>query len=366
MIYTKPHYQIALTQLFGFGPIKSKQLLNSVENEEEVFKLSLKDLSEKTGIPIAVLKKMNREDALLKAESIIINIQKNNIDFVFYTQPDYPRRLKQCEDAPLILYSKGKTDLNNTRFVAIVGTRDASDYGKRICSELIQQFSGSNIVVVSGMAYGIDIAIHRLCLHYGVKTIGVMAHGLEIIYPYLHRSTAQKMEENGGLLLSEYPPETKPDRENFPMRNRIVAGMCDATIVVESKLKGGSLITADLANDYSRDVFAYPGNVFDENSAGCNLLIATNKAHLIQNGTDFITKMGWDLSVKNPVQRSVFPSLSAAEQKIVSLLEKTGQMNVDSLAMELNFPSSKLSVLLFQLEMNGVLKSVPGNRCQLV
>ena len=365
MIYTKPHYQIALTQLFGFGPIKTKQLLQSVENEEEIIKLTLKDLSERSGISVALLKKMKREEALLKSDSILINIQKNNIDFIFYTQPDYPRRLKQCEDAPLILYSKGTVDLNNTRFVAIVGTRDASDYGKRICSELIQQFSGSNIVVVSGMAYGIDIAIHQLCLQYGVKTIGVMAHGLEIVYPYLHRSTAKKMLDNGGLL-SEYPPETKPDRENFPMRNRIVAGMCDATIVVESKVKGGSLITADLANDYSRDVFAYPGSVFDENSAGCNMLIAANKAHLIQNGKEFLTKMGWDLSVKNPVQRSVFPSLSADEQKIVALLEKTGQMNIDSVGMELDFPSSKLSVLLFQLEMNGIITSAPGNRCHLI
>lgn len=365
MIYTKPHYQIALTQLFGFGPIKTKQLLSSVEKEDEIFKLPLKSLSEKTGISIAVLKKMNREEALLKSESILVNIRKNNIDFTFYTQPDYPRRLKQCDDAPLILYSKGEMDLNNMRFVAIVGTRDASDYGKRICSELIQQFSGSDIVVVSGMAYGIDIAIHQLCLQHGVKTIGVMAHGLEIIYPQLHRSIAKKMLDNGGLI-SEYPPNTNPDRENFPMRNRIVAGMCDATIVVESKIRGGSLITADLANDYNRDVFAYPGNVFDENSAGCNQLIATNKAHLIQSGKDFLTKMGWDLSVKNPVQRSVFPSLSDDEQKILSILEKTGQMNIDSLAMELNLPSSKISVLLFQLEMNGVLKSVPGNRCQLV
>jgi DNA processing protein len=365
LIYTKPHYQIALTQLCGFGPIKTKQLLQSVGSEEDVFNLSLKSLSEVTGASVTTLRKMNREEALLKAEKIFIKTQQNNIDFTFYTHPEYPRRLKQCEDAPLVLYSKGKMELNNTRFVAIVGTRDASDYGKRICSELIQQFAGTDIIVVSGMAYGIDITIHQLCLQHGVKTIGVMAHGLEIIYPHLHRSTAKKMVESGGLL-SEYPPETKPDRENFPMRNRIVAGMCDATIVVESKIKGGSLITADLANDYNRDVFAYPGNVFDENSAGCNLLIATNKAHLIQNGTDFLTKMGWDLSVKNPVQRSVFPSLTSDEQTIVSFLEKTGQMNVDSLAMELKFPSSKMSVLLFQLEMNGIIASIPGNRCQLV
>lgn len=365
MIYNKPHYQIALTQLFGFGPIRTKQLLQSVENEEVIFNTPLKKLSQNTGISHDLLKKMNREEALVKAKKIFDDIQKNQIDYIFYTDPEYPRRLKQCEDAPLVLYMKGKMDFNNSRFVAVVGTRDASEYGKRICKELVQQFIGTNIIVVSGMAYGIDITTHQLCLQYEVGTIGVMAHGLEIVYPQMHRSTAGKMLVNGGLI-SEYPPYTKPDRENFPMRNRIVAGMCDATIVVESKLKGGSLITADLANDYNRDVFAYPGNIFDENSEGCNLLIANNKAHLIRNGEDFLKKMGWDLTVKNPVQRSIFPDLSDEEKEIVQLLQQTGQMNVDTLALQLEMPSSKLSVLLFQLEMNGLVTSVPGNRCQLV
>lgn len=365
MNYTKPHYQIALTELCGFGPIKTKQLLQSVEKEEDVFCFPLRNLAQKTGVSIGLLSKMNREEALRRSEKIIDNLKRNQIDFIFYTDSEYPRRLKQCDDAPLVLYFKGKMDMNNTRFVAVVGTRDASDYGKRICSELIQQFAGTNIVVVSGMAYGIDIIVHQLCLQYGVETIGVMAHGLEIVYPQLHRSTAGKMMNKGGLI-SEYPPDTKPDRENFPMRNRIVAGMCDATIVVESKIKGGSLITADLANDYNRDVFAYPGNVFDENSEGCNMLIANNKAHLIRNGEDFLKKMGWDLSVKNPVQRAIFPSLTTEEKQIVQLLEKSGQMNIDSMAMKLELPSSKLSVLLFQLEMSGLIASIPGNRCQLV
>lgn len=365
MIYNKPYYQIALTQLYGFGPIKTKQLLQSLENEEAVFQLSYEELSKISGFSIHSLKRMNRENALQKAERIIADLQRNEINHVFYTSPQYPRRLKQCEDAPLVIYYKGNMDMNNTRFVAVVGTRNASDYGKRICSELIQHFAGTNIVVVSGMAYGIDIIIHQLCLQYGIETIGIMAHGLEIIYPQLHRSTAGKMLINGGLI-SEYPPYTKPDRENFPMRNRIVAGMCDATIVVESKIKGGSLITADLANDYSRDVFAYPGNVFDENSEGCNMLIAANKAHLVRNGSDFLKKMGWDSTIKNPVQRSIFPSLTTEEQRIVQLLEKSGQMNIDSMAMQLEYPSSRLNVLLFQLEMNGLVASVPGNKCQLV
>ncbi|MCO5259690.1 MAG: DNA-processing protein DprA [Crocinitomicaceae bacterium] len=365
MKYTKPIYQIALTQLCGFGSIKTKQLLSTVENEDTIFSLPLKKLAEQTGFSLDSLKKMNREEALEKAQVIYDSLSRSNINYIFYRDAAYPRRLKQCEDAPIVLYIRGTIDLNNTKFVAVVGTRDASDYGKKICSELIQQFAGTNIVVVSGMAYGVDITVHQLCLQHQVKTIGVMAHGLEIVYPQLHRSTAKKMIDTG-CLLSEYPPGTKPDKEHFPMRNRIVAGMCDATIVVESKIKGGSLITADLANDYSRDVFAYPGNIFDENSEGCNLLIASNKAHLIRNGGDFIKKMGWDLLVKAPVQRTIFPTLTTEEQEVITLLEKNGNMNIDALSMQLKFPSSKLNVLLFQLEMNGIVALKPGNRCQLV
>lgn len=365
MNFIKPHYQIALTFLYGFGPVKSRQLLQVVDDIELVFSLPFSELSKLTGFKIGVLKKMNREEALQKAISVYNDIQRFDINFVFYTDPQYPRRLKQCDDAPLVLYTRGTFDLNDTRFVAIVGTRDATEYGRRICQELVESFRGTNIVVVSGMAYGIDITIHQLCIENNVDTIGVMAHGLEIVYPSLHRGTAKKMLSSGGLL-SEYPPNTNPDRENFPMRNRIVAGLCDATIVVESKLKGGSLITADLANDYNRDVFAFPGNVFDLCSEGCNHLIATNKAHLVRNGADFLTKMGWNLGVKNPVQKSIFPSLNEDEQQVVNALEHSGQKNIDMLAMELNYPSSKLSVLLFQLEMNGVLKTLPGNRCQLI
>lgn len=365
MIYTKPIYQIALTQLCGFGSIRTKQLLSAVENEEDIFLLPIKKLAQQTGISVEILKKMNREEGLSKAQEIYTNIQRYEIDAIFYTDPRYPRRLKQCDDAPIVLYTKGDMDMNNTRFVAVVGTRDISDYGKRICAELIQKLANAGCVIVSGLAYGVDITIHQTCIQYGVETIGVLAHGLEIVYPHLHRSTAKKMIKYGGLV-SEYPPNTNPDRENFPMRNRIIAGMCDATIVVESKIKGGSLITADLANDYSRDVFAYPGSIFNENSEGCNMLIANNKAHLIRNGDDFIKKMGWDLLVKNPVQRSIFPSLSKEEQDIINTLVENNKMNIDTMAMQLKLPSSKLNVLLFQLEMNGLIALIPGNRCQLV
>lgn len=365
MNYTKLNYQVALTKLTNFGTIKSKKLLQLAGDEEAVFNLSLKELSLKTGFSIESLKKMNREEALSKSMKIISDLTKYDINTVFYTNPNYPRRLKQCDDSPLLLYLKGEFNFNEAKYVAVVGTRDASEYGKNICTDLIKEFEGTDIVVISGMAYGIDITIHQLCIQYNVKTLGVMAHGLEIIYPQYHRETAKKMLEEGGLI-SEYPPGTKPDRENFPMRNRIVAGLCDATIVIESKLKGGSLITAELANDYSRDVFAYPGNVFNENSQGCNQLIASNKAHLISSGKDFLTKMGWSKTKKNFIQKTIFPKLSADEEEIVQLLEQTGKMNIDLIASELKVPLSKINVLLFQLEMNGLICLIPGNRCQLV
>lgn len=363
--YSTQSYEIALTQLFGFGPVKTRQLIESVIDLKLIFSLSYTELSKRTGINKSLLQKMEREAALIWAQKVCKDIEKFGINTIFYTDARYPRRLKQCIDAPLLLYSKGDVDLNDSKYVSIVGTRDASEYGKKICNELIESFIGSNIVVVSGLAYGIDIAVHKSCLKHKIPTIGVLAHGLEIIYPSSHQKTANEMLKHGALI-SEFPPFTNPDRENFPMRNRIVAGMCDATIIVESKSKGGSLITAELANDYNKDVFAYPGSVFDENSEGCNNLIASNKAHLIRNGADFLLKMGWNHKVKTAAQKSIFPQLSDEEKQIIELIQANPSIHIDSIAMALKIPFSKLSVLLFQLEMNGILRPIPGNKCQLL
>ena len=365
MNYTNSHYEIAITHLLGIGPKKAKILLESVSSMSEIFTDTYKNLSKKSGIKIDVLKKMDRDKAIEYAENVLQDCLKFGISRIFCTHPDYPRRLKQCSDAPLLLFARGNLKLNETRFVAVVGTRNASDYGKKICSDLIESFVDTNIVVVSGLAYGIDITVHKLCLQFGVPTIGVLAHGLEMTYPSSHVSIAKKMCDSGGLL-SEYPPFTNPDREHFPMRNRIVAGMCDATIVVESKIRGGSLITADLANDYSKDVFAFPGNVFEENSEGCNKLIADAKANLITNGRDFLLKMGWNVTKKKPVQRSIFPVLTKEEEAIVHELISNPEISIDGIATKLQMPISSISVHLFQLEMSGVLVPIPGNRCKLV
>lgn len=358
-------YQIALTKLVGFGPRKIQPLLESMPDVAAIFELELKEISSLSGISISQLRKTNRDLALEKGHKIAEDCKKYNVEIIFYQHPDYPRRLKQCPDAPIILYKKGGANLNESKIVSIVGTRKISEYGKRICDELIHSLSQSNCTVISGMAYGVDIAIHKNCILQGIPTIGVMAHGLEMIYPREHKKTSEQMLEHGALL-SEFPPYTNPDRENFPMRNRIVAGMSDATIVVESQKKGGSLITADLSNDYNRDVFAYPGTVYDINSEGCNQLIANNKAHLLLNGEDFIKKMGWATVPPKVIQKSFFPELSDYEQKIINLIQSDKNINIDSVSMKLTMPISELSVHLFQLEMNGIIRPIPGNKFQLI
>ncbi len=358
--------QIAVSFLQGIGPVRARLLLSKVPDISCLFTYSLKELEDATGVSRKLLRQMDREIAFAKAEKELAFIEKNQIQTFFFTEQDYPRRLKQCDDAPIILYGKGKMDLNLPMTVAVVGTRKATEYGKQTCEELIKSFVGKNILVVSGMAYGIDICVHQLCLKHGIPTVGVLGHGLDRLYPQVHKNTARQMLQNGGLL-TEFLPGTLPDRENFPMRNRIVAGMCDATIVVESKNKGGSLITAELANDYSRDVFAVPGNIGQQFSTGCNYLISQSKAHLFLSPSHFLKWMSWDTEKKpcSP-QRELFKELNDEEKAVVNILESEGEQHMDALANKSKNPISKTSVLLFQLEMNGWVKALPGQRYALL
>ncbi len=353
------NYQIALTLLKGIGPKKAKLLLSKLDSIESVFNDSYSKISSLTGIGINLLKQMDRKEALAKSVTYQDYFNKNGIQTHFYLEKNYPRRLKQCADAPLLLFSKGNMDFNSSKLVSVVGTRNASEYGKSICEELINGFIGKDIVVISGMAYGIDICVHQLCVKNNIQTIGVLGHGLDRIYPSIHKGAANKMMLNGGLL-TEFLPGTNPDRENFPMRNRIVAGMSDATIVVESKDSGGSLITAELANDYSRDVFAYPGNVGQIYSKGCNALIAKQKAHLITNSADFLKLMHWEEESKKIVQTQLFIDLTPEEKSIINLFSADSELNIDVISMKSNLPISKTNVLLFNLELSGILKSLPG------
>lgn len=358
-------YQIALTALKGFGPIKSRQLLNKVKNIELIFELPIPELSVLTSIPQKVLQSMQRNEALLYGRKHYGYHKRNNIETHFITDKSYPRRLRECADAPLVLFSKGNCNFNFDRVIAVVGTRNATNYGRQICEELIQGIANKNILVISGMAYGIDICVHQLCLKYNIPTIGVLGHGLDRLYPSTHKSTAKRMFESGGLL-TEFTPGTNPDRENFPMRNRIVAGMVDATIVIESKISGGSLITAELANEYNRDVFAYPGNIGQQFSEGCNNLILKQKAHLLLGSSHFLEWMQWnDDEKKSTVQRQLFTDLSDDEEKIMDLLNQKNE-HIDVMASTLEQPVSKINVLLFQMEIKGLIQSMPGNRFQKV
>ncbi len=362
MKYTILHYQIALNYLYGVGGKKRKEIVESMIPLDELFEKPPLFLERNYQISRENLKKMKRKNALKKAIEVVDSLKGKNIKTLFYTDKEFPHRLKSCIDAPTLLFTKGSFSMNEQKMVAIVGTRDATTYGKEICEKIIHAFKGQNIVVVSGLAHGIDAYIHRFCLKYDVPTIGVLGNGLDTVYPAIHRELASKMVKKGGLL-SELVPGTIPDKKNFPMRNRIVAGMTDATIVVESKKRGGSLITANLANDYNRDVFAFPGSVNMETSQGCNLLIAQQKAHLIQNADDFLTVMNWkeQRDEKKPVvQRQLFMNLTENQERIIHCIREKNKIHIDFLSMNLQMPISKLNQELFNLEMNGIVRSLPG------
>jgi DNA processing protein len=288
-------------------------------------------------------------------------ITKYNIGHYFFLDQGYPVRMKQCIDSPLLLYYKGNSDLNQQRIVSIVGTRRATDYGKRMVRELIEGLASSGVLITSGLAYGIDTAAHKAALDLGLSTVAVLGHGLDRIYPQLNKPLAGRMVHQGGLL-TEFLSESNPDRENFPRRNRIIAGIADATIVIEAGVKGGALITADIANSYNRDVFAVPGRVGDEFSAGCNNLIRTNRAALVQSAGDIKYIMNWDVSAPaaGAVQRELFISLTPDEEKLLSILKQLGDCGIDTLCQESQLMPAKVASALLNLEFEGIVKCLPG------
>ncbi|NDV57527.1 DNA-processing protein DprA [Bacteroides sp. 519] len=363
-------YAIALTQVPGIGHVWARNLINAVGSATKVFE-SGKHLRElMPGITPRIIEALNCSQAIDRAKQEYEFIEKNKITCLPITCDNYPERLCECSDAPIVLFFKGNTNLNASKIVSIVGTRNISEYGKQMCSELIAglQKQCPDALIVSGLAYGVDICIHRASIENNLATVAVLAHGLDRIYPSSHRKTAVDMLSNGGLL-TEYITQTNPDRFNFVGRNRIVAGISDATIVVESAAKGGSLITADIAGSYNRDCFAFPGRATDDSSRGCNQLIRDNKAGLIQSPDDFIKMMGWGKTKAQkpaPVQRSFFPDLSDDEQLVVNVLEKEGKVQINSLVVTTNIPVYKMNSLLFELEMKGVIRVLAGGVYQLV
>ncbi len=361
------YYKIALSLIPGIGGTLARNLLAYTGSAGQVFSEPLKSLKKIPGIGELNAQRIKDSDVFGRADQELEFIEKYKIDVRFYSDENYPRRLKPCPDAPIILYSKGKMDLDMQRIISIVGTRNATDYGKTICEKLMESFAGRNypVLVVSGLAYGIDIHAHKMALKYNIPTVGVVGHGLDKMYPSLHADTARKMVENGGLV-SDFPSKSKIDPSNFVRRNRIIAGLADATIVVESAEKGGALITAEIASSYNRDVFAFPGRVDDIYSKGCNRLIRLNGANLIQNLDDLEYFMGWEASdQKKVVQSALFVELTADEEKIVELLKKSGEMFIDQISSELQMPGSKVSALLLNLEFKNVLSALPGKMYKL-
>ncbi len=357
---------IALSLCPNIGHIGAKRLVDGAGSAVEVFRRrkELPDLM--PDVQPSVVTALDCPAAFQRAEREMEFVEKNNLSCLTLKDEDYPSRLRECEDAPLFLFFKGHADFNTLHVINMVGTRRATDYGKQFCADFLRDLSAlcPNLLVVSGLAYGIDINAHRAALANQLPTVAVLAHGLDRLYPYVHRKTAVEMLPNGGLL-TEFLTETLPDRYNFVSRNRIVAGMCDATIVVESATKGGSLITAELADGYHRDCFAVPGRINDDASQGCNRLIRDNKAILLQSAEEFMQAMGWSplpdcAGTSTPVQRDFFPELSEEEERIVRLLSQRGDLHINTIVVDTNIPVNRMSALLFELEMKGVVKALVG------
>ncbi|MFM6946744.1 MAG: DNA-processing protein DprA [Flavobacteriales bacterium] len=362
MKYPNYIYQIAFTQLFGIGPIRAKRLLKILDSPNDFFELSLPALQQKTSVSLKQLELTNRAAALLAAQTQEPYLCRNDIQYYFTSDPAFPKKLKECEDGPLGLFYRGtKPAWNQQRTLAIVGTRQESNYGKQLVKELLAALP-KDILIVSGLAQGVDADVHEQALKCGLKTIGVLGHGLDRIYPAKHRDLALAMTKQGGLL-SEFLIGTRAERMHFPMRNRIIAGLSDAVVVIESKKNGGSLITAELANDYNREVCAFPGAVHYPHSEGCNALIKANKAHLINDAHDLLKLLNWETTTPKTPSHSQL--LNSKQQAIIQLFRSQNMWSIDELAIQLQKPVAEISTLLFELELLEQIQHFGANRYKL-
>ncbi len=358
--------RIALTLIPGIGDVHGKRLVAYCGGPEAVFREKRKNLMKVPGIGEVIANAVQRKEILDRAEQELEFLRKYQIDALFYLDPGYPDKLKHCDDGPIMLYYKGNANLSQKRILSVVGTRKPSEYGKAVCEAIVQDLAGQGILIVSGLAYGVDTIAHRSAIHCGLPTIGVLAHGLDLIYPFSNRALAGKMVANGGLL-TEFLSKTKLNRDYFPRRNRIIAGIADATLVIESAEKGGALITADIANSYNRDVFAVPGKVTDEKSAGCNLLIRSNKAALVRSAADISYSMGWEQSGAHiQGQQKLFTEMTEEEKKVYILLEEKKEADIDEIFLNSGLTPSKVASVLLKLEFEGLVRSLPGKRYRVI
>jgi DNA processing protein len=356
-------HKIALGQIPHIGDINARKLVSHFGSVEAIFSESYRTFVKIPGIGPGLAKYICDRTYLDNAEKEAEYVQKNNIKTYFYLDSDYPFRLRQCDDSPVIFFFKGNCDLDSAKMLSVVGTRNATTHGKELCDKIITGLAAGHpdLVIISGLAYGIDIAAHKAAISNNLHTVGVLAHGFGTLYPSIHKSSADAMIKKGGLL-SDFLSDALPERNNFIKRNRIIAGLSDATLVVESGSKGGALITADIAASYNRDVFAVPGRPDDQWSAGCNDLIKSNKAALIQCSDDIEYFLDWKPEkAKQPVQRMLFSELDDNEKLVFELISKEGELPIDVICRSLEMPIYKLSSLLLQMEFKGLLKCYPGN-----
>lgn len=361
-------YQLALTEIPNVGCVHAKILIQHLGEAEKILKAKSSTLEKIEGIGAIRARSIKQFSDFSKVEEEIKFIEKFKIRPLFITDTEYPQRLLNCYDSPTLLFYKGTANLNSPKIVAIVGTRNHTEYSKKITDKLIEQLATQHILIVSGMAFGVDAIAHKAALKNNLATVGVLAHGLDQIYPPDHAGLAKDMVKHNGGLLTEFRSQTTPDKHNFPTRNRIVAGISDAIIVVESGIKGGSIITAELANGYNRDVFAIPGKVTDSKSAGCNYLIRSNKAILLTEAQELIEMMGWEERRRKPdvgSQKEIFIELSKEEKIIVDILNQKQTVHIDEINLRSGLSTSAIAAAILNLELQNVVNGLPGKMYKL-
>jgi len=367
VLATDTLYQVALTLVPQLGPVQSRLLIDAFGSAQTIFKTPAPALEKIEGIGTARARSIKNFRDFAAAEKELRFIEKYKIKPLFITDQDYPQRLLNCYDPPTLLYYKGTANLNSSKIVSVIGTRTHSTYGELLTESLVRDLATQEILIISGLAFGVDARAHKSCIKNELPTVAVLAHGLDSIYPQQHNGLAREILKRDGGLLTEFRSFTKPDKHNFPTRNRIVAGICDAVVVIESGMKGGSMVTAEIANGYNKDIFAFPGRITDTKSAGCNFLIQNNKAMLVASAADLLRFLGWDEEKIRPAkQRHLFVQLNEPEKKLLELFANNVQPTIDELIFYSGLNSSGVAAALLNLELNNIIKSMPGKKFRLV
>jgi DNA processing protein len=360
-------YQLALTLVPHIGDVHAKILIQHFGDARSVFAAKQSVLEKLEGIGTVRARSIKQFTDFEPAEKEIRFIEKYKVEALFLTDPAYPKRLLNCYDPPTMVFYKGSADLNASKVLAIVGTRSNSDYGKAFTEKLVKDLAGQDIIITSGLAFGVDAIAHKAAVKNGLRTVGVVGHGLDIIYPEANTALAKEMVKEGGGIFTEFFSGTKPDKHNFPLRNRIVAALSDATVVVETAIKGGSMITAKLADAYNRDVFAVPGRTIDKASAGCNHLIRNNKAILLTDADQLLEVLGWkEKKTKAKRQKELFIELTAEEKLVVQILQEKENVHIDEINISSGLSSSAVAAAILSLELQNVIGCMPGKMYKLL